>query len=292
MNGGMEEKLTQKGLYGKTYLFSNPYTSYEETVRYAKTAASNVMEDFSEPNLRGSYWNTLELAMINLKDTIRHALSKEKFTRDLDYASQKSNHIFLVPGLLQNSGAFATLCSLLENEGFGAIPIKYDYRMPINESADYIAEKINYASIQLNRNGIALGHSTGADNLRYIAAKDLAKLSAYIFSAPITNGDIPNLISKIFVGNLSLFGNFINYCDPRNQEGRQNIAVFNQPISVPHMTISALRDWIVPLEASIDTNGYNLIVDGFGHLDGTGVNKKFNQVYLETIEFFFEQLSG
>jgi pimeloyl-ACP methyl ester carboxylesterase len=189
-------------------------------------------------------------------------------------ASDNGRVVYLIHGLRQSPGAFKPLADLLSALGHRPVAISYDWQRPFADCAAEVADALQHGD-----NGIAIGHSTGADALRYAAVRGwLPWLQGAIFACPCINGKKAGLLSRC------LFSTAEFYCDQTRKESADILPTLAGKPPMDHVTIAALHDRFIPLESALDMHGMNVIVAG-GHMDGTGCGKRFNAVYCACVNY-------
>lgn len=189
-------------------------------------------------------------------------------------ASDNGMVVYLVHGLRQSPGAFKPLADMLSALGHRPVAISYHWQRPFADCAAEVADALQHGD-----NGIAIGHSTGADALRYAAMRGwLPWLQGAIFACPCTNGKIAGLLSRC------LFGTAEFYCDQTREESSGILPTLAGKPPMNHVTIAALHDRLVPLASALDMHGMNVVAAG-GHMDGTGCQKRFNAVYSACVNY-------
>jgi hypothetical protein len=191
-------------------------------------------------------------------------------------------HGLSVPGIHLDGRYFMPLRRALFAKGINTFAIDYNDCLPFEEYSHQILDKINLISRQLplSIKIHAIGHSTGADILRYLTANkcllDKPRLDKVILAAPTTNGKIKDLLDNL------AFGSKVEYCNPLNKNNVLNSFFISNP-NKP-LTLLSTGDCFIPMDVALDITGRNLIVSGAGHLAASGCNTTFNQIYLNILK--------
>jgi len=196
----------------------------------------------------------------------------------LDTFGSERDVVFLVHGLSQHGGHFRNLRNTLIQGGFCPVVVSYDYRSPFLEYSQKVSEDINCVLGEKER-GFAIGHSTGADILKYnlITGRNL-KICGSLLAAGTFNGQIPDLVSRM------LFCGADDYCNPQSPKSDGILDKLSLPVS-DSFVVSFENDFFVHLNASFDRDGINFLVRNMGHISGSGINDLMNQGYLEMVNF-------
>ena len=207
--------------------------------------------------------------------------------RNLVSLDKDSRLVFLLNGLTLDGRIFSRLRRQLEQEGIKTLALEYDDRAPFKEYCLETGDKIKSLTKSIPCQATAyLGHSTGADILRYLALtsekRDVLLDSPLLLAAPCTNGKRQDLKDKLILGNKE------DYCNFALRESHETIQLLQKKVKNA-LTLACSRDRFVPLASAIDTQGLNLIIGNYGHLAMTGCNIRFNQLYIEVINSLFEE---
>jgi len=286
----LEQSLKENNIQGVVYDFSleNPLQSNNKEGN-AETYAREIKQRFPKESRMQAYVDSLVSLLINVWDN--HILWRHPIVDDnnvLEQLDGSSKLVIGIHGLLQSRKAFYRLRNSLHENGFSFLSVGYDSK-PFEQCAEEVLEELNTLSGEPHSKAFLLGHSTGADILRYLFAKEKIsgkrtlsdKFDGLILSAPMTNGKVPDIKDKILFRNLDL-----SYHNPETEKGREILAYFKETLLVPNITVPALNDSFVPLASSLDLSGINLVLGKHGHIAETGCNQQFNQVYLSCLENF------
>lgn len=187
--------------------------------------------------------------------------------------------IFIIPGLQQTAGPWLPMAKRIYDSGNLSYIEEYDSKEPFEDYVRRISETLGniWRSSLTRLPTIGLGHSTGADILRWGSVKGyFPEIDGLVLSAGVTNGSIPKTLVKI------MYGQQVQYCDPRTDKGERIIMEMNEPFEIPHITIAGNRDYLVPKEDCIDTSGLNWF-HKLGHVAGSGVYGPMNELYMFAI---------
>ena len=211
--------------------------------------------------------------------------------QDLDDLVGEPKVVAFFHGYSQFPGAGAQFMSDAAQQGLLGLSIGYDYTMAPEDFSERVLLPLIDAITKAG--GLfcgAVGHSTGADNLRYAVlhdsgVQDYAREygTRFVFSAPITTG-MENPPTPTQRNLLSLFPREDNV---NTTEGKYKFAKINHPVpkGIDAYTLLCQDDLLVPPECGIDTNNraINVMIPGGGHFLGSGIGTYVNNAALYLI---------
>lgn len=282
----LEKDLSANGVCCRGYRFNQNILKVEDKGYFdaLKLWADRVRDDFEGGSFVWEDFSGVRNCVLNAVSVLSNKNKAIAFGESsLERAGSDSKLVFLVHGLFQNEGAFLRLMKLFSTEDYLPFAVGYDYRRSFEECVGEVSEKITRVAkkIPCRDKIFAIGHSTGADVLRYAANLGaLEDVRGFVFSAPLTNGKFSG-----FFGNYEDYANF-------SCSGRKVVPKLQEKVTAPHITLSGLKDRFIPLYSSLDFKGDNVVLRNFGHIAGSGCNRHFNRVYLELLKFLSDGQVG
>ena len=192
------------------------------------------------------------------------------------------------PGYHQFPGAGAQFMADASEVGIQGLSKGYNYTMAPEEFSERVLLPL-IADVE-KAGGVlagAVGHSTGADNLRYALIHDCRVRDyayehdmRFVFSSPLTTG-IDGVLTPAQRRLMWMFSERDNL---RTLKGMEQFAKLNQPLprGVKAYTLLCQNDQLVPPRCGMDTNNgaVNVMIPGGGHFLGSGIGTYVNNASL------------
>jgi hypothetical protein len=233
--------------------------------------------------IRFMFQNTFDTQTHTCRDYVK-AMREAQFSG----VHKGDNVLLFFHGYHQNAGSATQLHHDAEKFGMKVVGIDYNFRMAPEEFAETVLHKAQQEVLDRGAKGVVvLGHSTGADNIRYSLIHDPNVLDQatdqgikYIMSAPLTSG---------LRGRLNWAQHSMAPLMPKRDkmwtpEGERQFLALNQPLPKEADTYTFLcaSDMLVTPECGLDTNNNatNVVIPYGGHFEGTGISRRVNLQYL------------
>lgn len=220
------------------------------------------------------------------------SVAKRLELEQLECIDRNDGVVLFFHGYFQSNGSARRLLHDAKSRGLKLVSVGYDYRMEPAEFADLaLLPAIRKVLIRGGKLEGIIGHSTGADNLRYalihkddVVSYGVEQNTIYILSAPLTNG----FREPLNIWQHLIRGIIPERDDARTARGKEQLLDLNHPLptEVKAYTFLCAEDRLVPPHCGLDTNsgGLTVIIPGGGHFAGTGVSSRVNEAYLDHVK--------
>lgn len=259
-----------------SYATLGPNENLEDLVGLGVTFTSKVATFFKGLELLARYG--LQGKKINLYNT-----------NTLEGLTESSQVVLALHGLGFNGSLFTPMIAQARAMGYTVIAPTYGEE----ENPSVVMKEVVWPVLtQMIKKGATLsrvvGHSTGGDHILYgllhdIGFQDYIKDhgTRVVLSATNTAGmRVVNGWQKLFYR----LGQWHDIDDVTTKAGKARNALLNQPIAGrihdQVVTVVCTGDKLAPCYLSCDPTRNTVVVQGEGHVLGSGVGKRMNQLYL------------